>query len=210
MSTCNSFYQAKDGDGCQVIVDKFHNFTLANFYSWNPAVGNSCTGLRAGYYYCIGVPGQPISQDGICGFNGRTCIGSKFGNCCGKNYYCGSGIDSCAVSNGCLGSFGTCQAVSDDGVCGYNGKTCVGSKFGSCCSKNYYCGSGIDYCSVSNGCLSLFGTCQAVTEDGICGFNARTCIGGKFGNCCGKDYKCGSTAASCSASNGCLSAFGTC
>ena len=40
------------------------------------------------------------------------------------------------------------QAVSKDGLCGgYNGQTCVGSIFGSCCSVYGYCGDTSGYCA---------------------------------------------------------------
>lgn len=52
------------------------------------------------------------------------------------------------------------QTVSKDGTCGgFNGKTCVGSIFGSCCSNLGYCGESAEYCSVS--------TCD--TKGGDCG-----------------------------------------
>lgn len=39
---CNSYYLVKSGDFCQAIVDSYKGkFTLAQFYSWNPAVGVS-------------------------------------------------------------------------------------------------------------------------------------------------------------------------
>jgi hypothetical protein len=43
-------------DSCSPIVAEF-GITLAEFYSWNPAVGSSCTTLLAGYYVCVGIPG---------------------------------------------------------------------------------------------------------------------------------------------------------
>ncbi|KAG9943618.1 glycoside hydrolase, partial [Aureobasidium melanogenum] len=49
--------------------------------------------------------------------------------------------------------------VSKDGTCGgYNGYTCAGSAFGSCCSQYGYCGSTTDYCSTAN-CAPKFGKC---------------------------------------------------
>jgi chitinase len=49
--------------------------------------------------------------------------------------------------------------VSKDGTCGgYNGYTCAGSAFGSCCSQYGYCGSSADYCSTAN-CEPKFGKC---------------------------------------------------
>ncbi|GAB7351890.1 hypothetical protein MBLNU459_g2434t2 [Dothideomycetes sp. NU459] len=51
------------------------------------------------------------------------------------------------------------QPVSKDGTCGtYNGKTCVGSIFGSCCSSLGYCGDSSEYCSTSS-CDSNGGNC---------------------------------------------------
>ncbi|KAI4743487.1 glycoside hydrolase [Aureobasidium sp. EXF-12298] len=49
--------------------------------------------------------------------------------------------------------------ISKDGTCGgYNGYTCAGSAFGSCCSQYGYCGSSADYCSTAN-CAPKFGKC---------------------------------------------------
>jgi hypothetical protein len=51
---CQRYHLAGSGDSCQRIVDQYGTFSLADFYGWNPAVGNTCSGLWAGYYYCIG------------------------------------------------------------------------------------------------------------------------------------------------------------
>ncbi|KAF9871211.1 hypothetical protein CkaCkLH20_11380 [Colletotrichum karsti] len=61
-SNCQRYHLAKSGDSCQKIVDQYGTFTLAQFYSWNPAVGSSCSGLWVGYYYCIGIPGTPTKK----------------------------------------------------------------------------------------------------------------------------------------------------
>ncbi|KAL5337117.1 hypothetical protein BJX70DRAFT_389455 [Aspergillus crustosus] len=60
--TCNSFYFVEEGDYCEEIVSSFGNFTLDQFYSWNPAVQNDCSGLQAGYYVCVGVVGPPVTS----------------------------------------------------------------------------------------------------------------------------------------------------
>lgn len=49
--------RGSSGDTCQVIVDKYKTFTLAQFYAWNPAVGNACETLWMGYDVCIEVKG---------------------------------------------------------------------------------------------------------------------------------------------------------
>ncbi|MCJ1384752.1 hypothetical protein MMC17_007870 [Xylographa soralifera] len=61
-ANCDAFYTVQSGDSCSAITDKFANFTLAQFYSWNPAVGSSCQYLDLGYAVCIGVPGVTASS----------------------------------------------------------------------------------------------------------------------------------------------------
>ncbi|KAI1643213.1 uncharacterized protein F4817DRAFT_368736, partial [Daldinia loculata] len=53
-SNCNAYYKAVSGDTCQKIVEYFGNFTLTDFYNWNPAVGLDCSQLFLGFYYCVG------------------------------------------------------------------------------------------------------------------------------------------------------------
>jgi LysM domain len=57
--SCTSFYKAAVGDTCDSIRAKFGTFTLQEFISWNPAVGEECRGLWADTYYCVGIPGTP-------------------------------------------------------------------------------------------------------------------------------------------------------
>ncbi|KAH7333463.1 hypothetical protein BKA65DRAFT_564781 [Rhexocercosporidium sp. MPI-PUGE-AT-0058] len=53
---CNNYYVVSTGDTCDAIVTKYKNaFTLAQFYAWNPAVGNTCKFLGLGYSVCVGV-----------------------------------------------------------------------------------------------------------------------------------------------------------
>ncbi|KAH2020128.1 hypothetical protein KXV45_003447 [Aspergillus fumigatus] len=53
-ANCNKYYFVEIGDGCAAIASTY-GITLADFYSWNPAVGTSCQSLQAGYYVCVGV-----------------------------------------------------------------------------------------------------------------------------------------------------------
>ncbi|KAL1852373.1 hypothetical protein VTK73DRAFT_9236 [Phialemonium thermophilum] len=46
--------------------------------------------------------------------------------------------------------------ASTNGMCG-NTTTCAGSRYGSCCSQFWYCGTGDAYCGA--GCIPEFGTC---------------------------------------------------
>ncbi|KAB8302453.1 hypothetical protein EYC80_005862 [Monilinia laxa] len=46
--------------------------------------------------------------------------------------------------------------VSTDGICS-GGKTCTGSVYGACCSKDGFCGDGEAWCDA--GCQSSFGSC---------------------------------------------------
>jgi LysM repeat protein len=53
--TCVSFYKAQAGDTCTTIAQQKYRYiySLPLFQRWNPAVGSDCSGLFAGYYYCV-------------------------------------------------------------------------------------------------------------------------------------------------------------
>ncbi|KAG6006483.1 hypothetical protein E4U21_007027 [Claviceps maximensis] len=50
---CTDFYLAEAGDTCDKIVAARGKVTLPQFVAWNPAVGETCAHLWAGYYYCV-------------------------------------------------------------------------------------------------------------------------------------------------------------
>lgn len=128
---------------------------------------------QSGFGTCDAGTGN-ISTDGQCGANGKTCTGSGFGDCCSARGWCGGTSDHCGA--GCQSGFGTYNggsgSISTDWECGSrNGKTCTGSGFGKCCSRNGFCGSTTDHCSA--GYQSGFGTCSSgsgsISTDGTCG-----------------------------------------
>ncbi|KAH8890168.1 hypothetical protein GQ53DRAFT_180803 [Thozetella sp. PMI_491] len=62
-----------------------------------------------------------------------------------------------------------------DGSCG-NGKTCLGSKWGDCCSAHLYCGKSDDYCG--SNCNPAFGTCNGVSgaaSQGVSSDSGQVC-----------------------------------
>ncbi|KAF4217196.1 hypothetical protein CNMCM5878_006440 [Aspergillus fumigatiaffinis] len=54
ISTCKTFYTAVEGDSCWSI-EQACGISADDFVSWNPAVGEDCSGLWLGYSYCVGV-----------------------------------------------------------------------------------------------------------------------------------------------------------
>ncbi|KAI5287054.1 hypothetical protein KEM54_006275, partial [Ascosphaera aggregata] len=106
-------------------------------------------------------PSKIVSINGRCG-NGVVCEGSVFGNCCSKAGYCGTGPAYCGLNNCQSGVCDTSAGqISYDGRCGPQqpgNMTCVGSKFGDCCSIYGYCGKGPQFCALGN-CAS--GTCNS-------------------------------------------------
>ncbi|KAK2793953.1 hypothetical protein FQN52_000285 [Onygenales sp. PD_12] len=111
-----------------------------------------------------------ISLNGTCGplFAGnRTCQGSKFGNCCSTSGFCGTGPEWCGIGNCYSGACDTRSGgISTNGTCGplfIGNMTCVGSKYGECCSKSGYCGSTKWHCAAEH-CYS--GKCQSPKNDG--------------------------------------------
>ncbi|KAJ1326026.1 Chitin recognition protein [Microdochium nivale] len=175
-------------------------------------------GCQSAFGTCSGGAGS-ISTDGKCGASngGKTCKGSTFGDCCSSSGFCGAKTDHCSA--GCQSAFGTCSGgastISTDGVCGSqkNGKTCVGSTFGNCCSSTGSCGKTTSHCgqgcqkSFSNSCL----TSNIPSVDSTCGANKGgwTCAGGDFnGQCCSAGGFCGTTSGHCG--SGCQKGFGRC
>ncbi|KAI0123329.1 hypothetical protein BJ170DRAFT_713483 [Xylariales sp. AK1849] len=172
------------------------------------------TGCQTAFGTCTTVTNN-ISTDGACSKNGKTCKGSTFGDCCSSSGYCGKTTDHCGA--GCIAAFGTCDSgsggISTDGSCGTrNGKTCVGSGFGNCCSNTGYCGSTGTHCGqgCQKGSSSACLTTNIPTNDGTCGAKAAlTCAGGSFdGQCCSSSGYCGTTSDHCG--TGCQKSYGKC
>ncbi|EEQ32195.1 LysM domain-containing protein [Microsporum canis CBS 113480] len=53
VSGCNKFYKVVSGDNCYNIAAA-NGITLPDFYSWNPAVGDTCSTLWPDFYVCVG------------------------------------------------------------------------------------------------------------------------------------------------------------
>ncbi|KAJ5190317.1 uncharacterized protein N7498_009302 [Penicillium cinerascens] len=51
-SNCILYHLVQNGDTCYSIQDQYMDFTLAQFYSWNPAI-LGCKGLVVGDYVCV-------------------------------------------------------------------------------------------------------------------------------------------------------------
>ncbi|EAW07285.1 LysM domain protein [Aspergillus clavatus NRRL 1] len=56
---CDAFYKVQNGDSCWSIVNSYGNFTLEEFYSWNPSIGRSCERLYPDYFVCVGTADEP-------------------------------------------------------------------------------------------------------------------------------------------------------
>ncbi|KAH1765798.1 hypothetical protein KXX41_003141 [Aspergillus fumigatus] len=92
ISTCNAFYAVQPGDYCEGIVTAYGNFTLSQFYQWNPAVKTDCSGLQAGYFVCIGVAGSTTTTTSNPHSPQQTGIAAN----CNKYYFVEIG-DGCAA-----------------------------------------------------------------------------------------------------------------
>lgn len=128
-------------------------------------------GCQLAYGTCsLEIVAKPqVSTDGKCGNgSGITCKESPFGNCCSKYGACGSSPLYCSRNAGCQEDSGICveaggaemEVISIDGRCGYEvSRTCLGSRWGDCCSGYGWCGRKENHCDVNYGCQSGFGTC---------------------------------------------------
>lgn len=54
VDNCDTFHSIESGDECAGIA-RGAGISLSDFYAWNSGVAAGCTGLRLGYYVCVGV-----------------------------------------------------------------------------------------------------------------------------------------------------------
>ncbi|CAK7202242.1 hypothetical protein SEUCBS139899_004964 [Sporothrix eucalyptigena] len=57
-------------------------------------------------------PGVSVTTDGSCG-NGKTCLGSTFGQCCSQFGFCGTGDQFCPAIVACQPEWGHCDPATD-------------------------------------------------------------------------------------------------
>ncbi|RMJ02394.1 hypothetical protein CDV36_015341 [Fusarium kuroshium] len=63
---CKAWYKPDPHEYCDLIVLMFYMFSLEDFVEWNPSVGKDCSkGIVESEWYCVGVPGSPITRTGI-------------------------------------------------------------------------------------------------------------------------------------------------
>ncbi|KAL3443018.1 hypothetical protein BJX65DRAFT_321018 [Aspergillus insuetus] len=217
---------------CPLILEQY-NITLPVFYAMNPDVWYDCSQFIPGEEYCLReMTSFPISGDGLCGAAAAetvTCIGSEFGDCCGKNGNCGDTDNECAIG---FCQSGICPGLgySTDGTCGPDkGNLMCGGPYGECCSKSGECGSTQAHCGVEN---CQYGACEGSTTtalptstptplpepfspspDGTCGYRKKyVCTGTDiyWGYCCSAAGYCGTSQYHCSDLHGCQPEFGLC
>ncbi|GKT45179.1 chitin deacetylase ARB_04768 [Colletotrichum spaethianum] len=210
-SPCNASYLHIEHDIHQQIATTLTNHILDSVVAngWNAVTVGTCLGDPPENWYRGNVPSYNFNITAVsapvCSAT-ATALANSLLNSTGT--VASVGASATALSN--------LLTISNDGNCGTGaGKTCLGSAFGNCCSKNGYCGSTDDYCGA--GCQSGFGNCTVaastgpvINGDGSCGpkYNNGTCLGSAFGNCCSQYGYCGSTTDHCG--TGCQSGFGSC
>jgi hypothetical protein len=99
------------GSGCQSKFGTCSNGVLSSTRSSSPSSSTRTSSASPS------LPTQPVSSNARCGagFGGQTCKGSQWGNCCSKNFFCGSTDDYCGVQS-CQKGFGDCKSVSSSSV----------------------------------------------------------------------------------------------
>ena len=56
VKNCDAFHKVVANDGCAAIASKY-GISLSQFYTWNPAVGNTCASLWLDTYVCVSIIG---------------------------------------------------------------------------------------------------------------------------------------------------------
>ncbi|OHW92115.1 chitin recognition protein [Colletotrichum incanum] len=212
---CNGSYLHIEHDIHQQVATTFTNHMLDSIVAngWKAVTVGECLGDPPENWYRGNVPGYNFKISAV---SPTVCTSTRTTSSSSRT----SSTSTSATSTS------TALSISLDATCGAAaGKTCQGSTFGNCCSKNGWCGSTASYCgtgcqskssssagsstgSASRSAASSSSTLP-VSSDGVCGAsNGRQCFGSSSGNCCSQYGWCGSTPEHCG--NGCQSAYGTC
>ncbi|KFY12573.1 hypothetical protein V492_03806 [Pseudogymnoascus sp. VKM F-4246] len=102
-TSCNRFRKVGLNEQCSAIASEA-GISLADFYSWNPAVGTQCSALWAENYVCIGIIGSTPTQPVDNGVATPVPTQAGMSNHCNKFYkvkandQCGSVASSQGIS----------------------------------------------------------------------------------------------------------------
>lgn len=62
---CSRFYLAIADDNCNIIVAMYNSFSLDDFVQWNSAIGTTCSGIWAGTWHWVDIPGTSTAKPSI-------------------------------------------------------------------------------------------------------------------------------------------------
>ncbi|TKW50087.1 Chitin deacetylase [Colletotrichum tanaceti] len=157
-SACNGSYLHIEHDIHQQVATTFTNHMLDSI------VANGWKAVTVGE--CLGDPPENWYRGNVPSYNFKISAVSPLA-CTSTRITSSSSATSTRTSTSSR-STSTALAVSRDGSCGATGaKTCQGSVFGNCCSKNGWCGSTAAYCGT--GCQSKYGTCGSQSSSSSVG-----------------------------------------
>ncbi|GKT81095.1 chitin recognition protein [Colletotrichum tofieldiae] len=146
-SPCNGSYLHIEHDIHQQVATTFTNHMLDSIVAngWKAVTVGECLGDPPENWYRGNVPGYNFKISAV---SPRACTSTRTTSSSSRT----SSTTTSATSTS------TVLPISLDATCGAaSGKTCQGSTFGNCCSKNGWCGSTASYCGT--GCQSKYGTC---------------------------------------------------
>lgn len=136
-TSCNRFRKVTLNDQCGSIVAEA-GISLADFYSWNPAVGSQCSALWADNYVCTGIIGSTPTQPVDNGVATPAPTQPGMTNHCNK-FYLVKGGDQC-------GSIASSQRISLAEL--YDWNPSIGRSCSSLWADTYVC-VGLLGCKVS-------------------------------------------------------------
>ncbi|OJJ42541.1 hypothetical protein ASPZODRAFT_162157 [Penicilliopsis zonata CBS 506.65] len=75
-SNCTRFWLVSSSDTCSSIISK-SGVSSIDFYNWNPAAGNECTGLTPDYYVCVSTTISTSTSESYTTITGAVSTTSK-------------------------------------------------------------------------------------------------------------------------------------
>jgi len=154
----------KRSDRCGTGIGSCPEGECCSKHGWCGTTTSYCSlseGCQPGFGACIyGNTVDYIKVKNRCGDLFGRC---PEGECCSKYGWCGTATSFCSLTDGCQPAFGSC--IYGNTIDYINVKDKCGEGYGSCpegqcCSKYGWCGKKDEFCSVSNGCQSKYGTCS--------------------------------------------------
>ncbi|ROW16958.1 hypothetical protein VPNG_01098 [Cytospora leucostoma] len=109
-SDCQIFYLAEANDTCTTVLEIYGYLAEDDFFAWNPALGDDCNALWAGYYYCVADYGDDVPMPATVTASPSPTATGTVDTC--EAWYQALGDDDCDSIADIFGTFNATDFIS--------------------------------------------------------------------------------------------------